>query len=67
MSDLADKIPRAWQQFDIRYWFAANDKCPNCGIVLQDMHPMQNLYPHWTGQCVQLAGAERQMKRGSDG
>ena len=53
-------IPREWQQSDIRYWFAANETCPNCGIVLRDMHPLYNLYPHWTG------AAERNWSTGHD-
>jgi len=43
---------RGWTQLDINYWFAAHEKCPNCGVVLRDMHPMANLYPHWTGVCA---------------
>jgi hypothetical protein len=47
------EIPREWQQSDIRYWFAAHETCPNCGIKLTTMHPMANLYPHWAGMCAQ--------------
>lgn len=39
-------------QYDINYWFILHkDLCPSCGIVLKDMHPMANLYPHFTGAC----------------
>jgi len=49
--DIALEVVRGWAELDIRYWFAAHEKCPNCGVVLRDMHPMANLYPHWTGAC----------------
>ena len=36
--------------FDIRYWLADNpDSCPNCGNKW--FSPLQNAYPHWTGEC----------------
>jgi len=47
----AENIPE-WKPTDIRAWATYNAKCPNCGADLQGMHPMANLYPHWTGACV---------------
>lgn len=45
--------------FDIYAWYRVHkDLCPNCGWVLKDMHPMQNLYPHWTGACKELREKE---------
>jgi hypothetical protein len=45
------QFPREWEPQDIRVWFANHETCPNCGIVLREMFPMANLYPHWTGAC----------------
>ena len=32
-------------------WQQRGGKCPNCGAVFDEMHPAQNLDPHWTGAC----------------
>ena len=38
---------------DIRYWLIYHEmKCPNCGVEINKMHPMANIYPHWAEQCV---------------
>jgi hypothetical protein len=40
---------------DINHWYnkwlEQGGKCPNCGIIFDQMPPIQNLYPHWTGAC----------------
>jgi hypothetical protein len=38
-------------QVDIRYFMVAYKECPTCGRKFEDMHPMENLYPHWTRTC----------------
>ena len=38
-------------KYDITYFMAAYEACPTCGWKFKDMHPLQNLYPHWTGTC----------------
>jgi hypothetical protein len=41
-----------WRQTDIRMWCVYNDmQCPNCGKNLRELHPLANIYPHWTGAC----------------
>jgi predicted methyltransferase len=44
---------------DINEWYRVHrDLCPNCGWVLKDLHPMANLYPHWTGACKEMREQE---------
>lgn len=39
-------------QVDIRYFTVAYEKCPTCGRKFADMHPAENLMPHWNGLCL---------------
>ena len=43
---------------DIVSWRTSNPTCPTCGVVLTDLHPEANLYPHWTGVC-KVEGSEK--------
>ena len=36
---------------DIRYFLLAYKACPTCGRKFDYMHPAENLYPHWIGNC----------------
>ena len=38
-------------QMDISYFLLAYKVCPTCGRKFDDMHPVENLYPHWVGAC----------------
>jgi hypothetical protein len=41
-------------QCDIRYFQIAYQTCPTCGRRFDEMHPMENLIPHWNGTCSAL-------------
>ena len=50
--------PSKWSAMDIRHWRlecgSLYGGCPNCGASFADMHPAQNLVPHWQGDCIKL-------------
>ena len=39
-------------EIDLNYFTMAYKACPTCGRGFDKMHPMENLYPHWTGACA---------------
>lgn len=43
-------------QVDIRYFMLAHAICPTCKRKFDQMHPLENLLPHWNGTCGQPQG-----------
>lgn len=37
---------------DINWWYSHNKGvCNHCGADMNKFHPLQNIYPHFTGAC----------------
>lgn len=48
---------REWAGVDIGAWYRTHQTCPSCGVNLRQMHPCSNIYPHWTGACIEIEEA----------
>jgi len=50
---------------DISYFRAYYSACPHCGINFDEMHPLMNLYPHFTGECEEKQDARQTNNHGN--